>query len=200
MKKIIKLSVIVSMVFFCQNLHAQKFNYGIQAGANFAVQSELGAIYNNNDFNTGLSIGVFSNYNLSDAFALQLEFSYDEKGSQTDDVKNNYNYISIPLLAKYTLYNEPNSSIILDCYGGPYAAFLLDAKQSYENSENEDKDLAYNTNSADFGLQYGFMAKYPLNESNLLLNLKFGLGLTSYDDINKDLRNKYVSLSLGYEF
>ncbi|MDA3892903.1 MAG: porin family protein [Salinivirgaceae bacterium] len=200
MNRISRLTVAAGVVFLSRNIQAQNVNYGVQVGSNFAVQSDIGGIYDNDEIKPGLNIGVFGSYSLTDKFSLQTEFSYDQKGSGNEDFSNHYNYFSIPVLAKYNLHGAESNSWTLDCYAGPYAAFLLNAESVFENNEYDNVDLSYNTNNAEFGIQYGFMVKYPIKDNSILFNLKFGMGLTPYDENDSDSKNKYVGIGLGYEF
>ncbi len=79
MNRFSKITIAIAITIMGGNTQAQEVNYGIQGGANFAVQSPLGAIYDNDDFNTGISTGVFANYSVTQKFGLQTEINYDQK-------------------------------------------------------------------------------------------------------------------------
>jgi hypothetical protein len=57
-----------------------------------------------------------------------------------------------------------------------------------------------NTENTELGAIMGFGLRYPVKESNILFNVRLGLGLTSFDKNDADPKNKYIGLSLGYEF
>jgi len=74
---VIALSLLISF-----SINAQDFHYGIKAGTNFAVQSEIASYFNNSDIRTGLSVGAFGNMDLNNWFSLQTEINYDQKGGK----------------------------------------------------------------------------------------------------------------------
>lgn len=200
MNNLSKLTVLVGAVLMSTSLMAQDFNYGVQGGANFAVQSSIGDIYDNDDIRSGFSAGAFVNYSFTEKFSLQTEINYDQKGSKYDNIENNYDYLSIPILASYELHKGNKTPWSLDFNVGPYASFLLSAETDFSNPELGTIDQVDNTNSAEFGMQAGFTVRYPINNQNVLLNLKYGMGLTAYDKDDSDPKNKFFGIGIGYEF
>ena len=197
--KIIGISLAVGLTF---SASAQKLNYGIKAGSNFAVQSETGDLYNNEDIKIGLHFGAFGNLSLSDNFKLQTEINYEQKGSAYDDVTNSYEYISIPVLARVSLGKSLKTPLHFNIYAGPYSAFLINAESEVSEIETEGQtiDKKDDTENTEIGLVGGFGVNYPINNSNVFLDFRFGLGLTEFDKNDEDLRNKYFGISLGLEF
>lgn len=200
--KIRVLGLVMSLVL-TMGAFAQDFNYGIKGGANFAVQSEIGDIYKNNDIKTGLHVGVFGNLELGKNVSLQTEVNYEQKGSKTETITSKYDYISVPVLVKYSLGKSDNTSLEYNFNVGPYASFLVKAENEIEGASdglNNTIDVKDDTENLEFGLITGFGVEYPLGDNNLILDLRFGLGLSSFDKDDTDVRNKYVGVSLGYEF
>jgi hypothetical protein len=193
----------LSLIFLSGILavNAQNLSFGIQAGTNFSVQSQISDYYNNSDIRTGLHAGIFSRYDLSQHFSLQAEINYDQLGSQTSAIKNNFDYLNVPLLLNYSFGKSYHTPMTFKLYAGPYAGFLLNAETITQTPEtNETRDLNENTNSSTMGVIGGFGIRYPVNNQNIMLDLRLGLGLTSYDKNNYEPKNKYIGLSLGYEF
>lgn len=197
-KKTIGLALTLGLAF---SLNAQKFNYGIKAGSNFAVQSKTGDLYNNEDIKTGFNVGAFGNLSLSENFKLQTEVNYNQKGSEYENITNYYEYLTVPILAKVSVGKSFRTPLHFDLYAGPYAGFLLNAETEISGSENNQTiDNKENTNDTEVGLMGGFSIIYPLNDSHIFLDFRLGLGLNDYDKNNDELRNKYFGISLGLEF
>ena len=108
-----------------------------------------------------------------------------------------YDYLSIPILFKYSLGKSDATALRFNINAGPYAAFLLNAE--YE-SEGNTIDMNDQTENFEAGAILGFGLKYPVANDHITLDLRMGLGLTSFDKNDSDPKNKYIGLSLGYEF
>lgn len=196
MKNIRTLTLVALFLALSLSSMAQKIHYGIKAGANFAVQSEIADYFQNNNIRTGLHLGVFSNYSVNNQIQLQLEANYDQKGGKSDIYIAKYDYVSVPLLFKYSLGKSDQTALRFNVNAGPYAAFLL--KSEIEKNE-ETTDLSEQTENFEAGAILGFGMKYPVGKNNLILDLRLGLGLTDFDKTNSEPNNKYIGISLGYE-
>lgn len=176
---------------------AQKVHYGLKAGTNFAVQSEIADYFDNNDIRVGLSAGIFGNYSFNDNIQLQAELNYDQKGAKSDDLTAKYDYLSVPVLFKYSLGKSDLTALRFHVNAGPYAAFLLNAE--YKANGNT-IDMNDQTENFEAGAILGFGLKYPVASDHITFDIRMGLGLTSFDKNESDPNNKYIGLSLGYEF
>jgi len=182
-------------------ISAQKFSFGVQAGSNFAVQSQIGDYYNNEDIRIGLHSGVFTKYALKNKVSIQAEINYDQLGSYSADVKNSYDYLNIPVLINYSLGKSDLTTLNFDLYAGPYAGYLLKAESHTKTSEiDQTTDQKDNTNKFTGGVILGFGLRYPVKNQNILLDIRLGLGLEPVDKNNYEPKNKYIGLSLGYQF
>lgn len=201
MKTMGKITLTFVLLSTMIGLNAQNFKFGVQAGTNFAVQSQIGNYYNNSDIRTGLHAGIFGNYSFNESVSLQTEISYDQLGSKTETIKNNFDYITVPVLFKYSLGKSWKTPLRFNIYTGPYVGFLINAESINETSEvSETTDMKDFTNKTEFGLISGLGIKYPVNNHNILFDLRLGLGFTPVDKVNYEPKNKYIGLSLGYEF
>lgn len=200
MKTIKTTSTILIFMLSISIGNAQNIRYGFTVGGAFSTQSALGDIYDNDDVRTTLQIGGFANYKLQNKLSLQTEVLFEQKGSKTDDYTNKFDYVTVPFFASYTLDIGKTTPWNLDFYLGPYASFLTKAEQEFENSELETVDLSSNTEDLDYGLMYGLNYRYPIKQNNIMVGLRYIMGLNSFDKTNADLRNKTLSLSIGYEF
>jgi len=199
MKKQNVLFMLTLSLLFSVGTYAQGFHYGVKAGANFAVQSEIADYFNNSDIRTGLQVGAFGNYHFNNKIALQLEANYDQKGGKSDDVTAKYDYLSVPVLFKYSLGKSDQTALKFNVNIGPYAAFLLNAEYDVDGNTADVKD---STKDFEAGAILGFGMSYPVGKNHVILDLRMGLGLTNYSDIDymEESCNKYIGLSLGYEF
>jgi outer membrane scaffolding protein for murein synthesis (MipA/OmpV family) len=197
--KRITLSLILLSVVFISN--AQKLNYGIQAGTNFAVQSPIADYFNNEDVKVGLHAGIFAQYNLNQKWSLKGEINYDQLGSQSSSVTNKFDYLNIPILLNYSIGKSDLTALTFDAYAGPYAGYLLNAKSEISTAETEStEDLKDDTNKYTGGVILGLGLRYPVKENKIMLDLRLGLGLAPFDKNDYEPKNKYIGLSLGYQF
>lgn len=200
MKKLNQIVLLLSLsLLMSTGAWAQKVYYGIKAGANFAVQSEIADYLNNSDIRTGLHVGAFANYNFNDRISLQAEIDYDQKGGKSEDVISKFDYLTVPVLFKYSLGKSDQTAFKFNINLGPYAAYLLNAEYDLEGKTI---DLKEATKDFEAGAILGFGMKYPVKNDHVVLDLRLGLGLTNYSDMEgqESSSNKYISLSLGYEF
>lgn len=197
-----KYSLLLALIIgLTTNLEAQNFKYGVNAGTNFSVQSETGDLYNNDDIKQGWHAGIYVNYYLTENLSLQAELNYDQKGSENANISNTYEYLSVPILAKWSLGKSNITPLNFNLYAGSYFGILAAAKRNLKNIENtETIDIKSNSESNEFGLLGGFGISYPIKSSSILLDFRIGLGLNSFDKSDNQLRNKYFGINLGYEF
>ena len=197
MKKVtIKSLGLVIAILFSTGVFAQKFHYGINAGTNFAVQSDVSDIYNNDNIKPGLHVGIFGNTVIKNNLSLQAEINYDQKGSKSKNYETNYDYITIPVLFKYSLGKSDRTALRFNVNLGPYAAYAIKAELE---SEKQTIDIMDNTESFEFGGILGIGLKYPVAKDYITFNLRLGLSFTEYDVKDTGLNNKYIGASIGYE-
>ena len=120
MKTIIKHSLsLVIVLLSITGISAQELSFGAKIGANFSVQSEVGDLYSNDDIKTGIHAGIFAKLPLNEQFSLKLETNYDHKGSAADNVTNNYDYLTVPVLAQLSLGKSLKTPLKFNLYAGP---------------------------------------------------------------------------------
>ncbi len=184
-------------ILFSVGAYAQEFHYGVHAGTNFAVQSDIADYFDNDQIRTGLHAGVFGNMALTDMISLQTEINYNQKGAKSNNVTSKYDYISVPLLAKFSLGKSNLTALRFNINVGPYASYLVNAEIDNNGVITDVKDTAEDFEA---GAILGFGMKYPVAKNNLVFDLRLGLGLTDFDKTNEAPNNKYIGVSLGYEF
>jgi len=182
-------------------IFAQDFHYGVKGGVNMAVQSQLADYYDNSDIRTGLSAGVFGNMAFDNGFALQTEVNYEQKGGKKDNITTKYDYISVPVLAKYSMGTSDRTALKFNINAGPYASFLVNGENEIDTDGIKNTvDMKDNTENVEFGVITGFGMEYPIGDNSLTFDIRLGLGLTAFDKANSDQYNKYVGITLGYQF
>jgi hypothetical protein len=180
---------------------------------------------------TGLTLGAGFNYALSSDgfFSIQPEILYTQKGFRTetfktDETKNRdyqLNYLEIPVLAKISFGGETFKGYL---NAGPSLGYGLggkylkkDIKSGVTKTEEssiifdkepegyEGKDM-YLDNQLDFGLQFGGGLGVKLGPGSVLLDLRYGMGMTNLldptpnqaaSDSHKS-QNRVMAVTIGY--
>jgi hypothetical protein len=122
--------------------------------------------------------------------------SWDITGGSDDW---SFNYIEIPILAKYNLAME---TVKIQPYLGPTIGILLSAKSKWEYSGvSGDTDMKDDLNTIDLGLNIGADVVFM---QNFVAGLSYNMGLTN---IAKDqpsgadpVYNRAFMVNLGYIF
>lgn len=192
---------VLSAVLLTLSAYAQEFHYGVNAGTNLAVQSDIADYFKNDKIRTGLHAGITGKLAWQNGFELQSELNYEQKGSKSNVHTAKYDYLSLPVLAKYSLGKSDRTALRFNINAGPYVSYLLNAElEMNENTGNETIDMKDQSKDFEFGTILGFGMAYPVNSGNITLDIRLGLGLTAFDKNDEDPNNKYVGFSIGYEF
>ncbi len=187
---------------------ATELTGGPKIGANFAnlygedmkeTEGEIGE-----DFKSklGICVGGFITFNISKMFAIQPEVLYSMKGSkaegtlfgETIKLQFNLSYLEFPVLAKLRIPTRGN--VKPNIFAGPSLAIKLSGKSKTEyagESEEEDIEAMKDT---DFGLIIGAGVDF----GKLTVDLRYNLGLTKIPEEDDDVKNKAISLMIGYSF
>lgn len=178
-------------------------HFGIKVGINESTQSDLGNLYDNQDLRPGLSIGGSVLYQFSENIGTQLELNFEQKGRKmrtnqaenSSSRNNNCDYITIPLVVRgSSLLNEKKTRFYLET--GPYYGYMTNNK-IITNDESLDKKKFYNN---DFGLVFGGGFIQPIQNSNMIIGIRYEMGLLKIYKEDNEIRNKSLSLSVGYQF
>ncbi len=169
------------MLFIFNSLNAQTLKFGLKAGANFANlegNNVEGSTY------TSFHFGALMEVKLLENLSIQPELVYSSQGTKIDEAAFddiNYNYITVPVLAKFYLTKNK-----LSFEAGPQFSFLV----------NEDVAAQFEGETFDFGIAGGL--GYNITE-HFLLQARYIAGLTEASR-NADVTNRVIQLSLGYRF
>ncbi len=178
--------------------------WGFEGGINGTTQSSVGNIYCNDDIKVGYNFGVTGAYSFNNWFALKSGLNFSELGKSCElkttgsTVTDKYQYLMLPVKAEFSAGEKAGfkNGQRLFFATGPYAGYLLNAKQK---TEGETTDL---TNTNDFELGWSFELGYeiPVSKSNALrLSLNYDAGLKEVIT-DSDLYNKSASIKLGIIF
>lgn len=188
MKKLL----VIPLVLLCTGVFAQKFQFGLKAGANFS--NFTGATFENID-NKGLlgfHAGVFLNLMLGEHFSIAPEALLSTQGSRlrfadhTSDYK--LTYIAVPVAAKYRF----NGGFYLEA--GPQFSFKVD-----ENTDEQDIDDF--AKSVDVGILGGLGYH---SDMGLGIGARYIAGISkvgNFDDndlLSPDFKNGTIQVSLFY--
>ncbi len=189
-------------------LNAQTSIIGIRAGANIATISGAGNIYDNSNLKAGSSFSAMVCYSLNKTWSLFGELGFEQKGFQNLESANSietkimrrFDYINIPVALRGTY--PVNDKISLYGQLGPYNSFLVNSK--YDETRNGESIQSVKTDpnikSSDFGWWLGGGVEFPIAGKKFNVDLRYSRGIMEVDKVNSDLRNKSLSVSLGFWF
>lgn len=171
----------VALLFINTTAQAQIIQFGLKGGANFSNlegDGVKGSTYTNFHF------GAVAELKLLENLSIQPELLYSSQGTKINEAgfkDINYNYITVPVLAKFYLTTKK-----LSLEAGPQFAFLVNENVA-DQFEGETFDFA-----ATVGLGYNITKHF-------FIQGRYVLGLT---EANKDaeVTNRVIQLSAGYKF
>lgn len=178
--------LVVVAILFGFNLAAQEAQFGAKAGVNFAsLDGEVKGL----EGRTGFHIGLVAEFAANGGFSVQPELLYSSVGagaSNDDDASLEFSYISIPVMAKYYIFNG------LSLEAGPQISFNVAAKADGDGP-------ARNIDGVElFELGGGIGAGYQA-ASGIFFQARYVLGIHNAIDF-PGLKNRVFQLSAGYKF
>lgn len=192
MKKLLFAAV---AVFAFGAANAQEVSYGAKAGLNL---SNFTGDAEGNSMKVGFQVGGFAEIMISDKFAIQPELLFSAQGAKMEEKYDgetfkydmNFNYLNIPVMAKYYISEE------FSVEAGPQIGFLMSAKAKGDGGSEDVKDLY---NSTDFGFNAG--VGYNVTE-NINLGLRYTAGLSNIAKDSGDYKvgNSNIAFAVAYKF
>jgi hypothetical protein len=201
--RIILLAFLFLMIL--QNTEAQ-VKYGLRAGANLETQAKMGVLWNNVDLYQGYTLGMFAEYRRVNNFSMEAELNYQKKGEKIESeetiLRNEFNYLSLPVLAKGNFDFGSNEEWSLNLFAGPYFSYLVSV---FSSEKSDDIVSHYNlndeVNKTDAGMILGGGVTFNLpGGSAIIADLRYQMGLCKVYNMNHDLRNKGAGITIGYRF
>ena len=198
MKKLF-LSLILATVVFSANA---QINFIPKAGISIASVN-TNPVSNDIQYTTGFQVGAALEFEVNDMFAIQPELLFIQKGYKLGGsgitLVNTLNYIEIPLLAKIKFGTE---ELLFHVNAGPSLGILVSGAEKVTGGKTYNLTIGSKETDdikrTDFGLQFGG----GLTFSNIVLDLRYGLGLSSTSNepsgSNDTVKNKAISITVGY--
>jgi hypothetical protein len=192
MKKMLLLIVATISIVFAN----AQIQFGLKANYNLAGVMQSGPEPENGlKSKSGFSGGALALIPISAPFYLQPEIVYSGQGTDISDngfnASLNYNYLNIPVLAKY------QSDMGLFGETGPQVGFLLSANAK---GEGQTVDMKDQTQSVDFSWAFG--VGYKLHDMGLGFDIRYNLGLTNTlkDGGGESVKNSVFQFGVFYLF
>lgn len=185
-----------------------QISVGTRQGISFSTLSKIGDIYDNNQFTTSYTGGIFLTVPVKGHLSFAPEVNFIRKGRSDEqneitlgNVSKHYDYLQVPVMVRYnsTLTESDNYTIFFNA--GPYAGFLLKSQTKKAGSSEWIND-SYESNDKDpdFGLMAGSGVTVPLNKCKLQFDLRYEMGLSKLNNQPEDYRTKAISLAAGILF
>ncbi len=198
MKLFPKNLLVLSFLILAQfTLNAQT-TVGLRAGINVTNISISG---NTNDSKIGIDFGLLTEIAISEAFSIQPELHYSQKGDQTKNAfvggtnKVTLNYLQIPILAKYVFGGEEMGAYAI---AGPSIGLGLGVKSKNGSNSNSASFKDSNLKGLDFGLDFGLGLFKAIDAGKLFLDIRYLLGLSNIGKNGADLKNRGFSFGAGF--
>ncbi|WP_267739639.1 porin family protein [Myroides injenensis] len=194
MKKI-TLSLVAALAFgFAANAQTPDVKFGVKGGLNFSNLTN----FNDASSLTGFHIGGLAEIFINEKFSIQPELLYSAQGASVDgpiyadgefigiikDAKLKLNYINIPVMAKYYVWEG------LNIQAGPQFGFNVDSKL-------ESVDVKDSFKTFDLGVNFGAGYELPVG---LFFDARYNVGLTKVNKEGDNVKNGVFQLSVGYKF
>lgn len=196
----------ILLLIFCGNTLQAQNNGGLKLGLNLAnISAEYNGEKENSDMFTGILVGGYLNYSISDKLVFQPELLYSKLGGKQSeydpDLQMNVNvvfkfdYISLPLNLKYKVTDD------FSLLAGAQVGLLVGAKTGIDFfGTSFSVDSKDQFKSLDFGLNVG--ASYSIKK--FTLDARYTLGLSNIADFEEtdiqdvSFKNRAISFSVGY--
>lgn len=181
MKKIILIPLLLIMMASTEAF-AQ---IGVRAGANVAN-------FDGYDFDSriGLHLGAYYQWDFNDLFSVEPGLFFSQKGykSSSDNIKENLNYIDIPVLVRYWATRD------LNIFAGPQGSVLVNRKYDNNGTVSQTTEIirGYDV-AAVFGVGYEIFEDWNVQAS-------YDLGLTSLNYFDVNVKNRVFKVSVGKRF
>jgi hypothetical protein len=172
-----KLTLTISILLLALYSYAQGISAGVKAGLNISNQN---VSWNGSSIDTkakvGIHLGGYAVIMLIENFGIQPEILFSMQGAKYPDYdgKTMFNYLNIPILARYNI-NE-----MFSVHAGPQIGFLLSAK-SEDNGDKIDRKDEFD--GIDIGGAIGVNAEWP---SGINCGIRYVIG---FSQISKDVED-----------
>ena len=206
--------LIVTSLFILGTTQAQTvLTFGPKVGVN------LSTLTGKSDFTdkkllTGFNTGLVLNISINEIFSVQPELFFSQQGYKISatildapaTITQTLNYINLPVLAKAS-FGERNIKGYVNL--GPYLGYMVGGHETIDiegnkESERTNFDKRTELNRLDFGIAAGVGALYRTGHGDVILDVRYNVGLTPVSDdvvleAGRDT-NSVLGISVGYLF
>ena len=174
--------------------------WGLKGGLNIAMLRGGGSAF---DSKLGALGGGFAVYDFSTEFGLETGLLFTMKGakvlkgSPTGTVESFLilDYLEVPVLLRWNIPTGTTTRSHL--YAGPTLAFRVSSRNRTETETTDLKDVQ----GLDSGVAIGGSVDFPLNPGRLVVDLRYGIGLTdAFGDQARNYKNDVFSIMAGVSF
>ena len=148
----------------------------------------------------GLVAGVEGEYGITENFGLAFGALYSMEGCKypanrlvngaNDNVKFNFDYINVPVLAQYYLAKG------FAAKAGVQFGFNVRHKASYDGETVDIEETGFKVNTFNFSVPVGLSYEYE----SFVLDARYNIGITKIFKDADQGRNSTFSITLGYKF
>jgi hypothetical protein len=185
-----------------------QISVGTRHGVTFSTLSKTGDLYDNVQIITSYTGGVFITIPVGGAIDFLPEVNFIRKGRSSEELNSlgeefssHYDYIQVPLMARYNTTLSGNSKYSIYFNAGPYASALLKSQRKLISSKDWENDEYGNVDKdPDFGIIVGGGVTIPINKFRMQFDLRYDLGLSKLNNQPDDYRTKALSLTAGIIF
>lgn len=205
MKPFVKILTLILLMTGTLTYVQAQIGLGLRGGVMWAkAELEQHNDKTSNDYNLGYTGSLFAEISIANAFAVQPEVTFLQKGYKIN-VKDdgNYernvqlNYLEIPVLAKYRVGTDKIKAHLL---AGPTFGYALDGTIK-ANGEKTDVNFD-NMKRMDIGVLFGASIDMQLGPGAIFIDGRYGLGITNLNDAanSSDFHwhNRTISAGVGY--
>jgi hypothetical protein len=188
---------------------ATKLQAGLKAGLGLADiwGSDADSVFEGASPGTkvGFCGGGFLAIDAIEKVRIQPEILYVMKGAKATisgvDVKTKLDYLEIPVLVKWMIPTQ--SKISPNLFAGPAIAIRTSAKaEGEQGGVAVEFDIKDSVKAIDFGVVLGGGVDVKAGKGNATFDVRYTLGLSSFDDSSEklDIKNGVISAMVGYSF
>jgi hypothetical protein len=184
MKKVSTIFLLLTSVYVAN----AQVSLGVKAGVNLADFGGKDA--NGLSSKTGFNVGGIVNISVNEKIKVQPEILFSAEGTKSSAAKFNPNLINIPVMLQYNFYKG------LYAETGPQFGIITSfkVKPNGSSSSINVKD-SYKSSNFSWGVGVGYKL-----ESNIGINARYNLGLTSIAKGSADLKINNFAIGVFYLF
>ena len=197
---LILLLIISVNIIFAQVDSPVRITKGLKGGINFANFHGADA---DSDFKNAFIFGGFLGVTLTNLITIQPELLFTGKGanegSDSNKVKYKLNYLEIPVLLRFNVFEAP--TIKPGLYFGPAVGIKINAKRMVEvNGETSEEDLE-GIRTPEIGFAVGGTIDFYLGVGAIVLDVRYTSGFNSiFEAEGIEIKNGVFSLMAGLVF